>query len=94
MNSGGTIPWKSRIVHRIGKIVSPDEEGLNEQYLPSTQKETIQSWQSICKLKKDTDSMVAKQILCKTRVCVILINISPNKEFSLQLPGPVSKSIL
>jgi hypothetical protein len=30
------------------------------------------SWQSVSKLNKDIDFMVAKQILCKTRVCVAL----------------------
>jgi hypothetical protein len=66
------MPWQSRIVHTIGKILNPDEGGSNEQYLPSTPRETIQSRQSVSKLNKDTDSMVAKQILCKTRVCVAL----------------------
>jgi hypothetical protein len=64
-----TMPWKSRTVQTIGKILNLDEGGSNEQYLPLTQRETIQSRQSVSKHNKDTDSMVVKQILCKTRVC-------------------------
>jgi hypothetical protein len=72
MNVGRTMPWKSHIVHTIGKIMNPDEGGSNEQYLLSTQRETIQGRQLVSKLNKDTDSMVAKQILYKTRMCVVL----------------------
>jgi hypothetical protein len=69
MNVGRTMPWKSHIVHMIGKTLNPDKGGSNEQYLSSTQRETIQNRQSVSKLNKDADSMVAKQILYKTRVC-------------------------
>jgi hypothetical protein len=65
---------KSRIVNTIGKILNPDEGGSNEQDLPSTQRETSQSRQSVSQLNQDTDFMVAKQILCKTRVCVALFH--------------------
>jgi hypothetical protein len=51
-------------------MLNPDETGSNEQCLPSTQTEMIQSRQSVSKFNKDTDSMVAKQILCKTRVYI------------------------
>jgi hypothetical protein len=47
------------------KILNPDEGGANKQHLPSTQREMIQSRQSVFKLNKDTGSLVAKQILCK-----------------------------
>jgi hypothetical protein len=42
------------------KIRNPDKGGANEQYLPSTQRETIQSRQSVFKFNKDPDSVVAK----------------------------------
>jgi hypothetical protein len=57
----------------IGKIMNPDEGGSNEQYLPSAQRETIQSRQSVSKPNKDTDSIVAKQILYETRVYVAFV---------------------
>jgi hypothetical protein len=66
------MPWKSRVVHATGKILSPDEGISNEQYLVSTQREMIQSQQLVSKLNKKTDSMVVKQNLYKTRVCVAL----------------------
>jgi hypothetical protein len=61
------------------KFLNPDEGGSNEQYLSSAQRETIQSRQSVSKLNKNTDSMVAKQILCKARVCVDLAMTKPFK---------------
>jgi hypothetical protein len=67
-----TMSWKNCIVHMIGNILNHDEGGSNEQCLPSIQRETIQSRQSVSKLNKDTDYTVAKQILCKSRVCVAL----------------------
>jgi hypothetical protein len=68
---------KNGIVQTTGKILNPDEERSTEQYLSSTQRETIQSRQSVSKINKDTDSMMAKQILCTTRVCVALME--PNR---------------
>jgi hypothetical protein len=69
------MPWKSHIIHTIGKILNPDERGPNEQYLPLTHREAIQSQRSVSKLSNDTDSMVAKQILCKTRVCGAVVPV-------------------
>jgi hypothetical protein len=66
-------------VHPIEKILNSEEGESNKQYLPSTQREMIQSQQSVSQLNKDTDSMVAKQILCKTRVCVALLPFTPLK---------------
>jgi hypothetical protein len=59
------MDWKSRIAHTIGKFLNPDEGGSNEQFLPSVQRELIQSRESVSRLNKDTDSMVVKQILSK-----------------------------
>jgi hypothetical protein len=49
------------MAHTIGKMLNPDEGGPNAQYLSSTQRETIQSRQSVAKLNKDIYSMVAQQ---------------------------------
>jgi hypothetical protein len=68
------MTWKSCPVHTIGKILSTEEGGSNEQYLPSTQRETIQSLQPVSKLNKDTGFMMVKQILCKTRVYITLLS--------------------
>jgi hypothetical protein len=72
-----------------------DEAGSNERYLPSTERQTIQSQQSVSKLNENTDSIVAKQILCKNpslyRSFGSRAEICPNRRWAITLQDDQSQ---